>query len=70
MTIFEMEQALAVNTKPDKKPTVVSQVLASLNFVRMCGPIVEVVGEKLQFVHFTVAEYVLNILISTSGVRE
>ena len=34
------------------------RVPCNLNIVELCGPIVEVVDEYVQFVHFTVKEYV------------
>ena len=52
MTRHEMEQALLVDSNANAAPTVITNV----NFVRICGPIVEVVEESLQFVHFTVKE--------------
>ena len=62
LTIFEIEQALSIDADPDRKLDEVPRVLP-INFVQMCGPIVEVVGEKLQFVHFTVPEYVSDVLV-------
>jgi len=62
LTIFEMEQALSVDVDPDRNLDKVPRVLPT-NFVQMCGPIVEIVGEKLQFVHFTVPEYVFDVLV-------
>jgi hypothetical protein len=47
-----MEQALLVDSNSNAAPAVITHV----NFVRICGPIVEVVHESLQFVHFTVKE--------------
>lgn len=52
MTVHEMEQALLVDPDSSAAPVVV----ANVNFLRICGPIVEVVDESLQFVHFTVKE--------------
>jgi hypothetical protein len=52
MTRHEMEQALLVDSNSNAAPAVISTV----NFVRICGPIIEVVDEGLQFVHFTVKE--------------
>ena len=60
MTIFEMEHALAVDRNPNNELHEPPSPLEKFNFVRMCGPIVEVVDEKLQFVHFTVQEWVLS----------
>ena len=56
LTIHEMEQALIIN--PDDLEGNV-KVLASLNVVKICGSIVEVVDDYVQFVHFTVKEYVI-----------
>ncbi|KAK4063518.1 uncharacterized protein Triagg1_9395 [Trichoderma aggressivum f. europaeum] len=52
LTLLELEQALVVTISDT------SRVSSPLNFVRLCGPIVEVVGDNIQFVHFTVKEYV------------
>jgi len=53
LTIYEMEQALTVNPEDiEGKASVVSK----LNVVEICGPIVEVVEDYVQFVHFTVQE--------------
>ncbi|KAK2612783.1 hypothetical protein QQS21_001235 [Conoideocrella luteorostrata] len=54
MTIQELEQALVVSSNPDDG----FRVSSSLNVVRLCGPIVEVVDNYVQFVHFTVQEYI------------
>lgn len=63
LTIYELEQAILVSTEPDADaPTVDS----SLNIVKLCGPIVEVVDERPQFVHSTVKEQVTD-LTSTQG---
>ncbi len=59
MTRQEMEQALLVSPGSSEAPSVV----ASVNFVAICGPILETVGEKLQFVHFTVKEHVSPFVI-------
>jgi hypothetical protein len=59
MTALEIEQALSVNLDLEGFGEIPSN-FTSVNFVRMCGPIVEIVNEKLQFVHFTVQEYVLD----------
>ena len=66
MSRYEMEQALLVDSGGKAAPSVVGQV----NFVRLCGPIVELVDDKPQFVHFTVKEYVQDappILGAVSG---
>jgi hypothetical protein len=52
MTRPEMEQALLVDSNSNAAPAVITKV----NFVHICGPIVEAVDESLQFVHFTVKE--------------
>ncbi|WAO88971.1 NACHT domain-containing protein [Fusarium falciforme] len=57
MTRHELEQALVINPEqPDQEPRVNSE----LNVVEFCGPIVEVIDEYVQFVHFTVKEYIFN----------
>ncbi|KAH8897615.1 hypothetical protein GQ53DRAFT_777961 [Thozetella sp. PMI_491] len=53
MTRQELEQALLVDSSSDAAPA----VSASVNFVGICGPIVEVLDEKVQFVHFTMLRY-------------
>ncbi|KAJ2997236.1 hypothetical protein NUW58_g707 [Xylaria curta] len=62
MTVHEMEQALLVDLDSKVAPS----VSAPVRFVRICGPIVEVVGEIPQFVHFTVKEYIFSQQISRS----
>jgi hypothetical protein len=47
-----MEQALLVDSESKAAPS----VIASVNFVRICGPIIEIVDDIPQFVHFTVKE--------------
>lgn len=49
----EMEQALLVDSRCGA-PSVIGQ----LNFVRICGSVIELADDMLQFVHFTVKEYV------------
>lgn len=51
MTIQEIEQALVVSREGVKR---IAKVIATLNMPRICGPIVEVVDDYVQFVHFTV----------------
>ena len=53
LMIQEMEQALTVS--PDDMEGNI-RVLANLDIVKICGPIVEVVDDYVQFVHFTVKE--------------
>lgn len=52
MTRHEMEQALLIGPGAKAAPS----VTASVNFIRICGPILEVVDDIPQFVHFTVKE--------------
>lgn len=52
MTRHEMEQALLVDSSSNAAPAVIAEV----NFVHICGPVIEVVDDSLQFVHFTVKE--------------
>lgn len=54
LKINELEQALLVDVEDIQSSVWVS---CSLNLVELCGPIVEVVDEYVQFVHFTVKEY-------------
>ncbi|KAI1122503.1 hypothetical protein F5Y10DRAFT_72272 [Nemania abortiva] len=58
MTIFEMEHALAVDFKKEYHDP--PSPLENFNFVKSCGPIIEVVEETVQFVHFTVQEYIFS----------
>ncbi|KEY74072.1 hypothetical protein S7711_02661 [Stachybotrys chartarum IBT 7711] len=43
---------------PLSSKTKACRVSSSLNLVRLCGPIVEIVDNYVQFVHFTVQEYI------------
>ncbi|KAL6697595.1 hypothetical protein J3F84DRAFT_291012 [Trichoderma pleuroticola] len=52
LTLLELEQALVVTISDT------SRVSSPLNFVRLCGPIIEIVEGNIQFVHFTVKEYI------------
>lgn len=52
MTQHEMEQILDIVPERSTAPS----VMASLNFGRICGAVVEVVDEIPRFVHFTVSE--------------
>jgi len=67
MSRHEMEQALLVDSDSDSKaaPT----VTGSTNFVRICGPIVELVDECPRFVHFTVKESVWRYSICRKQVN-
>ncbi|KAH8704111.1 hypothetical protein BGW36DRAFT_287051 [Talaromyces proteolyticus] len=58
MTIFEMKQALSVYRANGVSR--VSTELFGLDFLHMCGPFIEIVNGKLQFVHFTVQEYIFS----------
>ncbi|KAH7359598.1 NACHT domain protein [Pyrenochaeta sp. MPI-SDFR-AT-0127] len=63
LTIHELEQALLVDPKnKDRQPKVTSR----LNLIHICGPIIEVVDEYVQFVHFTAQEYFLSPQIASS----
>jgi hypothetical protein len=53
LTIQEIEQALVVSREGVEGS---AKVIAALNMPRICGPIVEVVDDYVQFVHFTVKE--------------
>jgi hypothetical protein len=61
LTALEMEQALSIDPNPEEELSEPPQLVTNVSFVQMCGPIIEVVDEKLQFVHFTVHEYVLDL---------
>lgn len=52
MTQHEMEQMLDIVAERSAAPS----VMASVNFGRICGTVVEVVDEIPRFVHFTVSE--------------
>ncbi|KAF5712258.1 Nacht domain-containing protein [Fusarium mundagurra] len=63
MTLKEIEQALLVDPKvPFKLP----RVQARVNVVQICGPIIDVVDDYVQFVHFTVREYIFSTKIKNS----
>ncbi|KAI0154181.1 hypothetical protein GGR57DRAFT_512483 [Xylariaceae sp. FL1272] len=62
MTKYEMEQALLVDSECNPCPC----VIAPENFIRMCGPILEIVDEVPQFVHFTAKEYIFGQSIEGS----
>ncbi|KAI1640418.1 NACHT domain protein [Biscogniauxia mediterranea] len=57
LTVQEVQQALIIDLKP---PGNLGVVCGNLNLVRICGPIVEVVDDYIQFVHFTVKEYLFS----------
>ena len=56
LTIQEVQYALSV--KLDDREGQIRR-LVDLNIGKICGPIVEVVNDYVQFVHFTVKESVL-----------
>ncbi|KAF3009103.1 hypothetical protein E8E14_009642 [Neopestalotiopsis sp. 37M] len=55
MTLQEIQQALSIDLDDRQGPT---KFLGALPIQRLCGPIVEVADEYVQFVHFTVQEYI------------
>jgi hypothetical protein len=57
LTIYELEQAILVSAEVHADAPSVD---SSLNIVKLCGPIVEVVDERPQFVHSTVKEQVTD----------
>ncbi|KAF2191077.1 hypothetical protein K469DRAFT_746515 [Zopfia rhizophila CBS 207.26] len=61
LTIQEMEQALIVNLDEIGGR---ARVLVGLNIIKICGPTVELVDDYVQFVHFTVKEYLFSPRIS------
>ncbi|KAF2792115.1 NACHT domain protein [Melanomma pulvis-pyrius CBS 109.77] len=63
LTIHEIEQALVVSQEDTEGK---GKVLSTLNIVQICGPIVEVVDDYVQFVHFTVQEYIFSPHIKDS----
>jgi hypothetical protein len=52
LTTQELEQAILI--APGKGA---ARVGGSLPVLKLCGPIIEVVDDKVHFVHFTVKEY-------------
>ncbi|KAG4260120.1 hypothetical protein FPRO04_12431 [Fusarium proliferatum] len=63
MTLKEIEQALLVDPQLPFKPP---RVQSGVNVVQICGPIVDIVDGYVQFVHFTVREYIFNSKIQNS----
>ncbi|KAI1273970.1 NACHT domain protein [Xylaria sp. FL0933] len=57
LTIQEIQQALSVDLEDSKRS---GKVRGNLDLVRICGPIVEHVDSYVQFVHFTVKEYLFS----------
>ncbi|KAI9146903.1 Vegetative incompatibility protein [Paramyrothecium foliicola] len=60
LTVREMEQAICINVNPNNPETKLPDSMVKTNFVRLCGPIIEVIGDELRFVHFTVQEYIFS----------
>ncbi|OJJ95991.1 hypothetical protein ASPACDRAFT_35337 [Aspergillus aculeatus ATCC 16872] len=61
LTLREMEQALSIqpgNFNAGRK------LSAAPDLNKLCGPIVEVAGEDVQFVHFTVKEYFFSTAVT------
>ncbi|PYI24427.1 hypothetical protein BO99DRAFT_92751 [Aspergillus violaceofuscus CBS 115571] len=61
LTLREMEQALSIqpgNFNAGKR------LSAAPNLSKLCGPVIEVAGEYVQFVHFTVKEYFFSTAVS------
>jgi hypothetical protein len=52
VTVREMEQVLLIHPRCESLP----RVQASLNVLQLCGPLVEILDERLHFIHFTVKE--------------
>ncbi|SCN87403.1 uncharacterized protein FFNC_01767 [Fusarium fujikuroi] len=63
MTLKEIEQALLVEPKLPFKPP---RVQSGVNVVQICGPIIDIADGYVQFVHFTVREYIFNRNVSNS----
>ncbi|KAH1932003.1 hypothetical protein KXV48_007907 [Aspergillus fumigatus] len=57
LTVQEIEQALMI--KPGSLE-LERKVIASPNLNRLCGPIIEIIDGYIQFVHFTVKEYLFS----------
>lgn len=55
LTVQEMEQALIISADDEKGNL---KVTSRLNITKICGSIVEIVDDYVQFVHFTVKELV------------
>ena len=56
LTLREMEQFLLLEPGVLEE---IPRVRVVINVVQYCGPLIEVVEDTLQFVHFTVKEYVI-----------
>lgn len=68
LTIQEIQQALTI-VPNDKEGS--AKVIGNLPLIKICGPIVEVVDDYVQFVHFTAKEYISSPRIKGSiGIAE
>ncbi len=56
VSITAREMELFMLLDPNKAAGEVPRVRASINVLQHCGPLVEIVDDTLQFVHFTVKE--------------
>ncbi|RYP65442.1 hypothetical protein DL771_008314 [Monosporascus sp. 5C6A] len=54
LTIQELEQGLAIRIGDTHA---IPRGYSTLNLVSLCGPVVEIVDDEVQFVHFTAKEY-------------
>lgn len=54
LTIQELEQAVSISVGDFTQQM---KQYSTLNLLRLCGPVIEVVHEKVHFVHFTAKEY-------------
>jgi hypothetical protein len=63
LTIYELEQALVVHSTGIEGT---GKVTFPLDVVHLCGPILEVVDDYVQFVHFTVQEQVVHLSVFLS----
>ncbi|KAL2213134.1 hypothetical protein CC79DRAFT_1391107 [Sarocladium strictum] len=60
MTTFELEQALAVSQAVAASNWRLPRHLVHTDFLKLCGPIIEIFNDRVQFVHFTAQEYVFD----------
>ncbi|RAH81606.1 NACHT domain protein [Aspergillus japonicus CBS 114.51] len=61
LTLREMEQALSIQPGNFNAG---NRLSVAPNLSKLCGPIIEVAGEYVQFVHFTVKEYFFSTAVS------
>ncbi|PQE07875.1 hypothetical protein CJF32_00003003 [Rutstroemia sp. NJR-2017a WRK4] len=57
LTVWEVQCGLSIKADDREGPM---RQIALLNIENLCGPIVEVVDDYVQFVHFTVKEYITS----------